>query len=191
MPFFSRPRSRVFRIRTCRPVGHRMPPLAAARRRSGVRTRGTGPWVWPPSRGAVFSRAGAPARSVAHPVMRGLTGQWFSPGGVVRRTPAHAGPGLVFLPLLARRGEGTAPRRMVPASIASYDRPDHGDRLKINHAVYDSLGIRSLLHALPLPSGGGCRMMPAQMAAPRGCLWSRERLSELCPSSCASFHCSD
>ena len=34
-------------------------------------------------------------------------------------------------------------------------------------------------------------MMSAQMAVPRGCLWSRERLSELWLSSCTSFHCSD
>ena len=38
MLFFSRPRSWAFRVRTHGPVGHRMPPLAAARRRSGVRT---------------------------------------------------------------------------------------------------------------------------------------------------------
>ena len=90
------------------------------------------------------------------------------------------------LDTMMRNGAG-----LVAASIASYDRLDHGDRLKINHAVYDSRSIGSLLHALPLPSGGGCRMMSAQMAVPRGCLWSRERLSELCLSSCTSLHCSD
>ena len=38
-----------------------------------------------------------------------------------------------MLDTMMRDGAG-----MAAASIASYDRPDHRDRLKINHAVYDS-----------------------------------------------------
>ena len=45
-----------------------------------------------------------------------------------------------MLDTMMRNGAG-----LVAASIASYDRLDHGDRLKINHAVYDSRSIGSLL----------------------------------------------
>ena len=60
--------------------------------------------------------------------------------------------GVGVLDTMIRNGAG-----MVAASIASHDRLDEEDRLKINHAVYESLGICSLLHILPPTSGGNRR----------------------------------
>ena len=64
--------------------------------------------------------------------------------------------GVGVLDTMIRNGAG-----MVAASIASHDGLDEEDRLKINHVVYESLGIGSLLHVLPPTSGGNQRMVPA------------------------------
>ena len=87
-------------------MAHRMPPLAAARRRSGVRTRVPAPWSRPRPRGVLVDLANA---------RYWIYGQSPLPRG---RCVRH--------PLPARRGEGKARRRMVPASIASVEVDDHG-----------------------------------------------------------------
>jgi hypothetical protein len=66
------------------------------------------------------------------------------------------GYGVDVLDTMIRNGAG-----MVAASIRSHDGLEEGGRLKINRAVYDSLGIGSLLHVLPPPSGGSPRMVSA------------------------------
>ena len=97
MLFYSPVRLRVFRLWTPGPVAHRMPPLVAARRRSGVRTRVPAPWSRPRPRGALVDLANA---------RYWIYGQSPLPRG---RCVRH--------PLPARRGKGKARRRMVPASI--------------------------------------------------------------------------
>lgn len=66
------------------------------------------------------------------------------------------GYGVDVLDAMIRNGAG-----MVAASIASHDRLDQEDRLKIDRAGYESLGIGSLLDVLPPMSAGNPRTMTA------------------------------